>query len=112
MATISLRAYNKEIDAMIDNGEVKEAVAHCRHILRLYPKHIETYRLLGKAYLETQRFTEAADVLQRVLSSLPDDFISQIGMSMIREDESNLDAAIYHMERAFEAQPSNTAVQD
>ncbi|MHB0989079.1 MAG: tetratricopeptide repeat protein [Bellilinea sp.] len=112
MATISLRAYNKEIDAMIDNGEVKEAVAHCRHILRLYPKHIETYRLLGKAYLETQRFTEAADVLQRVLSSLPDDFISQIGMSMIREDEGNLDAAIYHMERAFEAQPSNTAVQD
>ena len=112
MATISLRAYNKEIDAMIDNGEVKEAIAHCRHILRLYPKHIETYRLLGKAYLETQRFTEAADVLQRVLSSLPDDFISQIGMSMIREDEGNLDAAIYHMERAFEAQPSNTAVQD
>ena len=112
MATISLRAYNKEIDAMIDNGEVKEAVAHCRHILRLYPKHIETYRLLGKAYLESQRFTEAADVLQRVLSSLPDDFISQIGMSMIREDEGNLDAAIYHMERAFEAQPSNTAVQD
>ena len=112
MATISLRTYNKEIDAMIDNGEVKEAVAHCRHILRLYPKHIETYRLLGKAYLETQRFTEAADVLQRVLSSLPDDFISQIGMSMIREDEGNLDAAIYHMERAFEAQPSNTAVQD
>ncbi len=112
MATISLRAYNKEIDAMIDNGEVKEAIAHCRQILRLYPKHIETYRLLGKAYLETQRFTEAADVLQRVLSSLPDDFISQIGMSMIREDEGNLDAAIYHMERAFEAQPSNTAVQD
>ena len=112
MVTISLRAYNKEIDAMIDNGEVKEAVAHCRHILRIYPKHIETYRLLGKAYLETQRFTEAADVLQRVLSSLPDDFISQIGMSMIREDEGNLDAAIYHMERAFEAQPSNTAVQD
>ncbi len=33
-------------------------------------------------------------------------------MSIIREDEGNLDAAIWHMEKAFEAQPSNTAVQD
>lgn len=112
MASISLRAYNKEIESLIENEQVKDAIAHCRHILRLFPKHIETYRLLGRAYLESQRYTEAADVLQRVLSSLPDDFVSQIGMSMIREDEGNLDAAIFHMDRAFEAQPSNSAVQE
>jgi len=112
MASISLRAYNKEIESLIENEQVKDAIAHCRHILRQYPKHIETYRLLGRAYLESQRYTEAADVLQRVLSSLPDDFVSQIGMSMIREDEGNLDAAIFHMDRAFEAQPSNSAVQE
>ena len=33
-------------------------------------------------------------------------------MSIIREDESNLDAAIWHMERAFDVQPSNAAIQD
>ncbi|HWR65977.1 MAG TPA: tetratricopeptide repeat protein [Bellilinea sp.] len=112
MASISLRAYNKEIERLIENEQVKDAIAHCRHILRLFSKHIETYRLLGRAYLESQRYTEAADVLQRVLSSLPDDFVSQIGMSMIREDEGNLDAAIFHMDRAFETQPSNSAVQE
>ncbi|GAP10924.1 cytochrome c biogenesis factor [Bellilinea caldifistulae] len=112
MAKIPLRAYNREIEAMIDRGESTAAIAHCRHILKYYPKHIDTYRLLGKAYLESQRYAEAADVLQRILSAVPDDFISQIGMSIIREDEGNLDAAIWHMERAFEAQPSNTAVQD
>ena len=32
-------------------------------------------------------------------------------MSIIREDEGNLDEAIWHMERAFEAQPSNAAIQ-
>ena len=112
MASISLRAYNKEIEGLIETEQVKDAIAHSRHILRQFPKHIETYRLLGRAYLESQRYTEAADVLQRVLSSLPDDFVSQIGMSMIREDEGNLDAAIFHMERAFEAQPSNSAVQE
>ncbi|NTU74666.1 MAG: hypothetical protein HGA86_00910, partial [Anaerolineaceae bacterium] len=69
-------------------------------------------RLLGKAFLESQKYTEASDILQRVLSVFPDDFISQIGMSIVREDEGNLDAAIWHMERAFEVQPANNAVQD
>ncbi len=112
MSKISLRAYNREIEAMIDRGQANRAIIHCRHILKYFPKHIDTYRLLGKAFLETQRYAEASDVLQRVLSAVPDDFISQIGLSIIREDEGNLDAAIWHMERAFEAQPSNVAVQD
>src|SRR5574340_847265 len=112
MATISLRAYYSEIEGMIERGRTKDAIIHCRQILKSYPKSIDTYRLLGKAYLEAQRFTEGADVLQRDLSAVPDDFVSQIGLSIIREDEGNLDAAIWHMERAFEAQPSNLAVQD
>lgn len=112
MATISLRAYYSEIESMIERGRTKDAVIHCRQILKFYPKSIDTYRLLGKAYLEAQRFSEGADVLQRVLSAVPDDFVSQIGLSIIREDEGNLDAALWHMERAFEAQPSNKAVQD
>ena len=46
------------------------------------------------------------------LSAIPDDFISNVGMSIIREDENNLDAAIWHMELAYEAQPANIAIQD
>ena len=80
--------------------------------LKIFPKHLETYRLLGKAYLESQRYGEAADIFLRVLSSIPDDFVSNIGMSIVREDEGNLEAAIWHMERAYEAQPANSAIQD
>ena len=112
MAKIGLRAYNREIEQLIERGQIEEAIAHSKYILRFFPKHIETYRLLGKAYIESQRYSEAADILQRILSVLPDDFVSQIGMSIIREDEGNLDAAIFHMERAHEIQPSNVAVQD
>lgn len=111
MAKIPLRVYNREIENLINRGQIDQAIGHCRHILRFFPKHIDTYRLLGKAYLEGQHYAEASDVLQRVLSTVPDDFISQIGMSIIREDEGNLDAAIWHMERAFEVQAANTAVQ-
>lgn len=112
MAQIGLRDYLNGIDEMIDGGQIEEALAHCRHILGKLPKHVDTYRLLGKAYLEAKRHGEASDIFQRVLSSVPDDFVAHIGMSIIREDESNTDAAIWHMERAFEAQPSNRAVQD
>ncbi len=111
MARISLRAYNRDIEAIIDGNQIDEAFAHCRNILESYPKNIDTYRLMGKALLEAQRFGDASDVFHRVLSSVPDDFIAHLGMSIIREDESNLDAAIWHMERSFEVQPSNAAVQ-
>jgi tetratricopeptide (TPR) repeat protein len=112
MAAISLRQYNRDIETMINRGQTDEAITHCKHILQNFPKHLDTYRLLGKAYLESQRYSEAADVFQRVVASVPDDFVSHVGLSMIREDEGNLDAAIWHMERAFEIQSSNTAVQE
>ena len=112
MAKISLRSYTQDIERMVESGRTEEAIAHCRNILQTYPKCVDVYRLLGKAYLESQRFGDAADIFQRVLSSIPEDFVSHVGMSLIREDEGNLDEAIWHMERAFEIQPSNGAIQD
>lgn len=112
MAVIPLREYCREIENLIDKGHTEEAIGHCRHILKHFPKHVETYRLLGKAYLESRQLGDASDIFQRVLSTIPEDFVSHIGMSIIREDEGNLDAAIWHMERAYEVQSSNIAIQD
>src|SRR5688572_30413870 len=111
MAKVSLRAYNREIEAMIDRGHLDEAIANCRHILKTFPKHLETYRLLGKAYLEYKRYPEAVDIFSRVLAAVPDDFVANVGMSIVRDEENKLDDAIWHMERAFETQPSNAAIQ-
>src|SRR5512142_2697224 len=112
MAKISLRMYNREIEGLIEQGQrLDEAIAHCRHILKTYPKHLETYRLLGKAYLEAKRYDAAVDIFQRVLVVVPDDFVSHVGMSIITDEKGKLDDAIWHMERAFEVQPSNAAIQ-
>ena len=111
MAKVSLRAYNREIEAMIDRSQLDEAIAHCHHILKTFPKHLETYRLLGKAYLEYKRYGDAVDVFSRVLVAVPNDFVANVGLSIIRDEESKLDDAIWHMERAFEVQPSNSAIQ-
>lgn len=112
MGEISLREYVREIEKHLDNGRFEEAIAHCHHILTAYPKYLEAYRLLGKALLEEQRYGDAADVFQRLLSAIPDDFVAHAGMSIVREDEGNLEEAIWHMERAFDVQPSNAAIQE
>ena len=112
MAEINLRHYVQEIDDLIEEGQQLEmAIAHCRHILKTFPKHIDSYRLLGKAYLESKRYGDAADIFQRVLSAIPDDFVSQVGMAIIREDEGNIDSSIWHMERAAESKPGNPAIE-
>ncbi len=111
MARVALRIYTQEIEALIGQGHTDEAIAHCRHILKTFPKHLETYRLLGKAYLEARRYNESIDILGRLLMAVPDDFSAHVCLSIIRDEENKLDDAIWHMERAFEVQPSNSAVQ-
>ncbi|MBI5353083.1 MAG: tetratricopeptide repeat protein [Chloroflexi bacterium] len=111
MAKVSLRIYNREIESLVEQGRTDEAVAHCHHILRTFPKNLETYRLLGKAYLESKRFGDAVDIFSRVLNAVPEDFIAHVGMSIIRDEQNKLDDSIWHMERAFESQPSNAAIQ-
>ena len=109
---ISLRAYNKEIETLIDNGQFEESIAHCQYILSKFPKCIETYRNLGKTLLESKKYLDAFDIFNRVLAALPDDFISHVGLSIIIEDQKDLDLSIWHMEQAFDVQPSNLAIQD
>ncbi len=111
MAKTSLRAYDRDIETMLDRGQLDEAVAHCHHILKTFPKNLATYRLLGKAFLEMRKYADAADVFSRVLACVPNDFVANVGMSLIRDEENKLDDAVMHMERAFETQPSNAAVQ-
>jgi tetratricopeptide (TPR) repeat protein len=111
MAKVFLRKYIREIEGQVDHGQQDEAIAHCRHILRKYPKHLDTYRMLGKAYLEARRYNEATDIFHRLLMAVPDDFVAHVGMSIINDVQQNMDAAIWHMERAFEVQPSNSAIQ-
>lgn len=97
MEQLSLRDYHREIEKLIENSGFDTAIAHCRHILKEHPKNIDTYRLLGKAYLESQHYTEAIDIFQRVLSVYPDDFLAHLGLSIIKEEQGNLEAAIWHL---------------
>lgn len=111
MARISLEDYLAEIEDLIDDSRLTEAAAHCRHILNLHPRHIESYRLLGKVLLEQHDYSGAVDIFQRVLSAEPEDFIAHVGLSAAFKADDLLPEAIWHLERAYEKQPYNEALQ-
>src|SRR5258708_5570136 len=108
----TLRAYLDELKLLLDQEALEEVMGHCRHILQHFPKNVETYRLFGRALLEKTRYGEAADMFQRVLSALPDDFVSHLAMSAVAEEEGQLPAAIWHLERAYELETNNSALRD
>lgn len=111
MTTIALRHYNRMIDELIENGRFDQAASHCRHIIQTFPKYVNAYRSLGRAYLESGQYQPAADILLRLLSSDPDDEIAHLGLSIIREENGQLSQAIWHMEHVYEIHPANPAIQ-
>ncbi|MFW6042473.1 MAG: tetratricopeptide repeat protein [Chloroflexota bacterium] len=112
MPDVLLQDYLEEISNLIDESRLGEAVRHCRFILEQYPRHVDTYRLLGKAFLEQGNLQGAADVFRRILSADPEDFIAHAGMAIIYKQEDQYKQAVWHMERAFEVDPYNAAIQE
>ncbi|WP_420642652.1 hypothetical protein [Candidatus Leptofilum sp.] len=111
MTSILLHEYVEQVETLIDANRLVEAVEHCRHILHHYPRHIDTYRVMGKALLEKQEYDSASDLFLRILGADPNDFISHVGLSIVYQEESQYDQALWHLERAFEIQPYNVAIQ-
>src|SRR5579872_5980070 len=102
MTNTTLRAYLDELKLLLEQEALEEVMGHCRHILQHFPRNIETYRILGRALLEKNRYNEAGDVFQRILSAVPEDFVAHLGLSAVNEEGGAIPEAIWHMERAQE----------
>jgi len=110
MSELRLQDYVTKIKNLIQNQRPDEAIAHCQHILRHHPKHIETYCLLGEACLEKGAFGEAIEFFQRTLSADPENVIARVGLGIVYNQQRVLPQAIWQMERAFELAPGNAEV--
>ncbi|MCA9897096.1 MAG: tetratricopeptide repeat protein [Anaerolineales bacterium] len=111
MTSILLHEYVEQVEKLIDANRLVEAIEHCRHILHHYPRHIDTYRMMGKALLEKPEYDAASDLFLRILGADPNDFISHVGLSIIYKEQRQYDQALWHLERAYEIQPYNVAIQ-
>lgn len=112
MASVSLYDYLESISQLLDEERYAEVERHCRHILSQYPQHIETYRLLARSFLGQMKYTAAIDLLQRVLSADPNDFIAHIALSDAYRGEGRTELALRHLERAYELSPYKSTVQE
>lgn len=109
---ITYRDYLQEIDHLNDQNMLDQVITHSEYLLEKFPNSFEAVRFLGQAYLEEKKYAESAIYLQKVLACIPDDFVAHVGMSAIEEEKEKIDAALYHMELAFDTQPSNVVVQE
>jgi len=105
MQQVSLRDYCEDASSFIQSGEPQKAIQITRHILRHYPRHVESYRLLGQALLALGIYHEAARQFRRVLSADPEDVSSRVGLAEVHQSNGNLDRATWHMQRAVDLSP-------
>ncbi|TKJ31453.1 MAG: hypothetical protein CEE40_01305 [Chloroflexi bacterium B3_Chlor] len=111
MAEITLSEYCEEAKKLIRADSYDQAIAICRHILRHFPKHVRSYRLLGEASLEKGDYVEAANLFKRVLSVDLEDVVVYVGLSIVYDEEGALEEAIWQLERAFELSPGNAEIR-
>lgn len=109
---VTYREYLQEIENFTEQNLLDQVISHSSHILKSYPNSIDALRFLGQAFLEQKNYIEASNCFEKLLSFVPDDFVSHVGISSIKEEDRDIDAAIFHMEIAFDTQPSNVIVQE
>ncbi|MCS6964814.1 MAG: tetratricopeptide repeat protein [Thermoflexus sp.] len=112
MQEITLSQYCAEIERLLQDEAYDEAIAHCFHILKRYPKYYKAYRLLGQAYLEKGQDEAAMDLFARSLSADPEDFLPRIGLSVLYERQGKIAEAAWQMERAYEILPYNEFIRE
>jgi len=107
MADVLLHDYVEQLRERVRSGRMSDALTLGQHILRYYPKHIETYVVLAQASLESDDLASATDLFRRVLSADPENVLALAGMALINEAQDKNDEALWYLERAYEIQPTN-----
>lgn len=110
MAKISLKAYQRQLDGLLEEDRFDEVIAHARHILKTRPKNLKALQRLGAALFAASRWEEAAETLRRLLGALPLDFQAHSLLAQAYQRLERYDKAIWHAERAADQQPSSRSV--
>lgn len=110
MPRISLRNYLNKIDALITENSYEQSLYHSFYLLRQYPKYVEVYKRIGRAYLELNNLDSAANVFARLITVEPENFLNHLTLGLIMEMKSDVERAIYQTRLALFLQPENKEV--
>jgi len=111
MADLTLRGQYRRSVNLLSADQAAEAVTVCRRILETFPKHIDTYSVLARAYLMLGEHEKAISLLQRVLSADPEHVEARLTLAAIGEEQGLADETLWHLRRAFELSPGSVEIR-
>lgn len=107
---LTLQAVREQVKAAIDEGSYELALDLIRRIRRSFPDDYETVGLLGRVYLECNRWDEARELYQCLLGVDPENLLARSSLAIISEEEGDLEDALDQFTRIFEIDISNRQV--
>ena len=109
---MKLRDVCRKADLAIRLGAIEYASDLCEHVLHQFPGDLRTRTLLGQAYLEQSKLSEACQQFDRVLDLDPENVAALSADGVAHSAAGHLDAAVHAFERAYELNPGNAQVRD
>ena len=94
-------------DALLAQGEVGEAVAECREVLKTYPLATEAIVILGEALAAEGEIEEALPHLRRAVTIEPKNARAHFQLGLVLYDRGRSEAALAQLNEAIQLQPDD-----
>jgi tetratricopeptide (TPR) repeat protein len=92
------------------SGQAARAEALYRQVLHFDPGHVVAGNLLGLMCLQTRRFDEAVQHIERALASAPEDAQAHANLGLALKECGRPDDAVRHMQESLRLAPDNPRV--
>ena len=100
-------AHNNLGTALIENGNLNDAITHFQKALRINPDDAEAHNNLGGALLQKGQVDEAIAQIRMALQSAPNSPIVHNNLGGALLQKGQVDEAIAHVREALQIQPDN-----
>ncbi len=104
----SWMAYTNLSVALLEKGEINEAINNSRKSLELYPDYAEAHYNLGNALLKKGEIDEALAQCQEAVALTPNDPDSHVALANALLAKNHVDEAIEHYSRALQLYPDDS----
>ncbi|MGA2243224.1 MAG: tetratricopeptide repeat protein, partial [Verrucomicrobiota bacterium] len=105
-------AQNDLGNALLQKGDVDEAIAHFQQALQIKPNYAEVHYNFGFALLKKGRVNEAIAQCQRALQIKPDYAAAHVNFGIALLQKGQVDEAITHFQQALQIKPDNAKARN
>jgi tetratricopeptide (TPR) repeat protein len=101
------RAQNNLGEALLDAGQVSDAIGHYEQALRIQPDYAEAHNNLGNALVKEGKFRDAIGHYEQALRIQPDLADAHYNLGVALEQDGRLQDAIEHYKQVLRIEPDS-----